>query len=114
MRVYVPDKRDSLIKEALKELYLLRQEVDFGVGTPESKIIMIDKIRSKLQDGIEEDDQMFVIGELVRTISNYDFHTKRIGLITEIKYLKNVQYCRVLWTDKNKEDWVCADNLHEL
>ena len=88
MRVYVPDKRDNLIKEALKELYLLRQEVDFGAGTPKSKIIMIDKIRSKLQDALEKDDQMFVIGELVRTISNYDFHTKRIGLVTEIKYLK--------------------------
>ena len=56
MRVYVPDKRDNLIKEALKELYLLRQEVDFGAGTPKSKIIMIDKIRSKLQDALEKDD----------------------------------------------------------
>ena len=50
MRVYVPDKRDSVVKEILKELYLLRQEVDFGAGTAESKLTMIDKIRSKLQD----------------------------------------------------------------
>ena len=49
---------------------------------------------------------MFVVGELVRTVSNYDFHTKRIGLIIEIKYLKSVQYCRVLWSDENKQDYV--------
>jgi hypothetical protein len=57
---------------------------------------------------------MFRVGELVRTISNYDYHTKRIGLITETKYLKNVQYCRVLWLDKDKQDWVCSENLHEI
>ena len=57
---------------------------------------------------------MFVVGELVRTVSNYDFHTKRIGLITEIKYLKSVQYCRVLWADEDKQDWLCSDNLHEI
>jgi len=63
---------------------------------------------------------MFRVGELVRTVSNfdyrpvYDYHTKRLGLITEIKYLKNVQYCRVLWSDEDKQDWLCSDNLHEI
>ena len=56
MRVYVPDKRDSVIKEVLKELYLLRQEIDFGAGNAGSKISMIDKIRSKLQDAIESEE----------------------------------------------------------
>jgi hypothetical protein len=55
MRVYVPDKRDSAIKEVLKELYLLRQEVDFGAGTAASKLAMIDKIRSKLQDLLKKE-----------------------------------------------------------
>jgi hypothetical protein len=49
MRVYVPDKRDAIIKEILKDLYLLRQEIDFGVGTPKSKLSVLDKIRSKFQ-----------------------------------------------------------------
>ncbi len=55
MRVYVPDKRDNAIKEVLKELYLLRQEVDFGAGTAASKLAMIDKIRSKLQDLLKKE-----------------------------------------------------------
>ena len=56
MRVYVPDRRDGVIKEVLKELYLLRQEIDFGAGNAESKMGMIDRIRSKLQDVIDSEE----------------------------------------------------------
>jgi hypothetical protein len=53
MRVYVPDKRDIIIKEILKEVYLLRQEIDFGAGTPKSKLFILDKVRTKLQNLLE-------------------------------------------------------------
>ena len=53
MRVYVPDKRDIIIKEILKEVYLLRQEIDFGAGTPKSKLSILDKVRVKLQNLLE-------------------------------------------------------------
>jgi hypothetical protein len=48
MRVYVPDKRDRIIKEALKELYLLRQSIDFQSGTVGARLELVDKIRSKI------------------------------------------------------------------
>ena len=57
---------------------------------------------------------MFIVGELVRIASNYDNYTKRIGLVTETKQMKGVQYCRVLWADENRQDWVCSNNLYEL
>ena len=56
MRVYVPDKKDSIIKEVLKEIYLLRQEIVHRAGNIESKLSMIDKIRSKLQDVFEAEN----------------------------------------------------------
>ena len=54
MRVYVPDKRDAAINDVLKDLYLLRQEVDYGAGTPASKLQTLDRIRDKLQKILEE------------------------------------------------------------
>jgi hypothetical protein len=53
-RVYIPDKRENLINEALKELYLLRQAVDYQSGTADSRLQMIDKIRSTLKQIIKE------------------------------------------------------------
>ena len=53
MRVYVPDKKQDLISEALKELYLLRQAVDHQVGTTDSKLAMTDKIRKGLKALLE-------------------------------------------------------------
>jgi hypothetical protein len=47
--VYVPDKRENLVQEALSDLYLLRQAVDYQSGTTDSRLSMIDKIRNKLQ-----------------------------------------------------------------
>tara|TARA_R110002110_G_scaffold296_1_gene1168 strand:+ start:310 stop:474 length:165 start_codon:yes stop_codon:yes gene_type:complete len=54
MRVYVPDKRENTINEILKELYLLRQSVDYQSGTVDSKLAMIDKIRNQLKTLLEE------------------------------------------------------------
>lgn len=54
MRVYVPDKREGLINDVLKDLYLLRQSIDFGSGTTDSKLDMIDKIRSQIKTLLEE------------------------------------------------------------
>ena len=54
MRVYVPDKREGIINEVLKDLYLLRQSIDYDSGTADSKLNMIDKIRSQLELLLEE------------------------------------------------------------
>mgnify|MGYP001244816445 CR=1 FL=1 len=55
MRVYVPDKRSKIIAEILRDLYVLRQAVDHGCGTADSKLEMIDKIRAKIQTLTEEE-----------------------------------------------------------
>ena len=56
MRVYIPDKKDAVINEALKDLYLLRQAVDFESGNVDSRLKMIDSIRSKLRRLVEEEE----------------------------------------------------------
>ena len=43
MRIYVPDKNEGIINE-----------VDFGSGTVDSKLKMIDKIRGQLKKLLEE------------------------------------------------------------
>ena len=53
MRVYVPDKKDAAINEVLKDLYLLRQAVDFESGNVDSRLKMIDNIRNKLPRIVE-------------------------------------------------------------
>lgn len=53
MRVYVPDKKDAAINEVLKDLYLLRQAVDFESGNVDSRLKMIDNIRNKLRRIVE-------------------------------------------------------------
>ena len=50
MRIYVPDKNEGIINEVLKDLYLLRQSIVHA----DSKIDMIDKIRGKLKDLLED------------------------------------------------------------
>lgn len=49
MRVYVPNKEHDVLHEVLKELYLLRQAVDYDSCTIDSRLSMIDKIRNKIQ-----------------------------------------------------------------
>ena len=53
MRVYVPDPKDEVIRDVLKELYLLRQAIDYQSGTPDSRIKMVNTIRAKLSSLIE-------------------------------------------------------------
>ena len=54
MRVYVPDKRDNVINEVLRELCTLKKAIDYGSGTPDSRMGMIDRIRDKLKSILEE------------------------------------------------------------
>jgi hypothetical protein len=56
IRVFVPDKREALLNEVLKDLYLLRQAVDYQSGTTDSRLKMIDSIRGKLRTLIEKED----------------------------------------------------------
>ena len=53
MRVYEPDPKHHVITDVLKDLYLLRQAVDYGSTTADSKMKMIDNIRHKLQNLLE-------------------------------------------------------------
>ena len=54
MRIYVPDKNEGIINEVLKDLYLLRQSIVHGHVVADSKIDMIDKIRGKLKELLED------------------------------------------------------------
>ena len=53
-RVYVPDKRNTIIKEVLKDLYLLKQAINYQSGTADSRLNMVDNIRDKLKMSIVE------------------------------------------------------------
>ena len=53
MRVYVPNRNRNTISEVLKELYLLRQTIDYGAGTVSSQLSMVDKIRTQIQSLLE-------------------------------------------------------------
>jgi hypothetical protein len=55
MRVYVPDKKYNTINEVLKELYLLRQSIDYQSGTVDSRLTLVDQIRTKIQTLLEEE-----------------------------------------------------------
>jgi len=44
MRVYEPDPKDKNIQSILKELYLLRQAIDYDSVTADVKLSMLDKI----------------------------------------------------------------------
>ena len=54
MRVYVPDKKEHIINEVLQDLYMLKKSIDYGSGTPDSKMAAIDRIRDKLKSILEE------------------------------------------------------------
>jgi DNA polymerase sigma len=53
-RVYVPDKRNVIIEEVLKDLYLLKQAIDHQTGTHVARSATVDKIREKLKTSITE------------------------------------------------------------
>jgi len=50
VRVYEPDKRQIVINDALKDLYILKQAIDHQSGTVDSRIKLVDMIRNKLQN----------------------------------------------------------------
>ena len=54
MRVFVPDKRQDVISEVLKDLYMLKKAIDYDSGTIEGRCGMVDSIRDKLRDLLEE------------------------------------------------------------
>ena len=54
MRVYVPDKKENVINEVLQELYMLKKAIDYGSGTPDSRMGMIDRVRDKLKALLKE------------------------------------------------------------
>jgi len=57
MRVYVPDKKEGVINEVLKDLYMLKKAIDYGSGTADSRIAMADSIRDKLKSLLDENNQ---------------------------------------------------------
>ena len=54
IKVFVPDKKEAVLNEVLKDLYLLRQAVDYDSGTTESRLKMVDKIRNKLRTLVDK------------------------------------------------------------
>ena len=57
MRVYVPDKKEGVISEVLKDLYMLKKAIDYGSGTADSRIAMADSIRNKLKVLLKEEKE---------------------------------------------------------
>ena len=60
MRIYVPNKKENVINEVLKDLYMLKKAIDYGSGTADSRIAMTDSIRDKLKnllDGVKQNDE---------------------------------------------------------
>ena len=54
MRVFVPDKKQDVINEVLKDLYMLKKAIDYDSGTIDGRCGMVDNIRDKLRDLLEE------------------------------------------------------------
>ena len=54
MKIYVPDKREGVINEVLQELYMLKKAIDYGSGTADSRIGMVDRVRDKLKTLLAE------------------------------------------------------------
>ena len=57
MRVYIPNKRDEIINEVLRDLYLLKQAVELQATKVSSRLNLIDKIRVNLQQVVEVKDE---------------------------------------------------------
>ena len=57
MRVYIPDKRDEIINEVLSDLYLLKQAVELQTTKVSSRLDLIEKIKVKLQQVLEVDNE---------------------------------------------------------
>ena len=53
MKVYDPRKESKILREVLKDLYLLKQAIEHQSGTPESRIKMLDKINQKIKSVVD-------------------------------------------------------------
>lgn len=49
MKVYDPRKESKILREVLKDLYLLKQAIEHQSGSPESRTKMLDKINKKIK-----------------------------------------------------------------
>ena len=58
MRVYIPDQRAPAINEILKELYVLRQAIDFDSSSVDSRLKMVDKIRTQVQSLLDDQENV--------------------------------------------------------
>ena len=56
MRVYVPDRKDSAIAAAIKDLYLLNQSLKYRPSNIESSLKIVDRIRTNLQESLNVQD----------------------------------------------------------
>lgn len=53
MKVYDPRKESKILRDVLKDLYLLRQAIEHQTGSPESRIKTLDKINKKIKSVID-------------------------------------------------------------
>lgn len=53
MKVYDPRKESRILSEVLKDLYLLKQAIEYQSGTNESRLKMLDKINKKIRSVID-------------------------------------------------------------
>ena len=54
MKVYVPNKKVSVINEVMQDLYMLKKAIDYESGSTNSRISMVDGIRDKLKELLQE------------------------------------------------------------
>jgi hypothetical protein len=54
MKVYVPNKKANVISEVMQDLYMLKKAIDYESGTADSRINMVDGIRDKLKELLQE------------------------------------------------------------
>ena len=57
MRVYTPEKTVSILEDALKELYLLKQAVDHQSATVDSQLKMLQGVRTKIKKVISMEEE---------------------------------------------------------
>jgi hypothetical protein len=53
MRIYEPKKEVALLQEVLKELYLLKQAIDYQSSTVDSRLKMVERTRTKVQKALD-------------------------------------------------------------
>jgi len=80
VRVHFPDIKDSLLREALKAFYKLREIDDFRKKPSTSELI--DWIRALIAGGIPHDkvsSEIPFVGTLLKKETDYDYFVARLG-----------------------------------